>query len=86
MLVIDDISYVRRSELETSVLFDLICHRYERRSLLVTPFHAPPSVPLQPAHHSRRVVATVSQKPGSYQRWPWIREARLHKVAQRRKT
>ena len=28
LLVIDDISYVRRSELETSVLFELICHRY----------------------------------------------------------
>ena len=36
LLVIDDISYVRCSELETSVLFELICHRYERRSLLVT--------------------------------------------------
>jgi DNA replication protein DnaC len=34
--VIDDISYVRRSELETSVLFELICHRYERKSLLVS--------------------------------------------------
>ena len=36
LLVIDDISYVRRNELETSVLFELICHRYERKSLLVT--------------------------------------------------
>ncbi|NDC35928.1 MAG: hypothetical protein EBZ51_11260 [Synechococcaceae bacterium WB9_2_112] len=36
LLVIDDISYVRRSELESSVLFELICHRYERKSLLVT--------------------------------------------------
>ncbi len=35
LLVIYDISYVRRSELETSVLFELICHCYERRSLLV---------------------------------------------------
>jgi DNA replication protein DnaC len=34
-LVIDDISYVRRSELESSLLFGLICHRYERRSLMV---------------------------------------------------
>ena len=25
-----------RTELETSVLFELICHRYERKSLLVT--------------------------------------------------
>lgn len=32
----DAASYVRRSELETSVLFELICHRYERKSLLVT--------------------------------------------------
>jgi DNA replication protein DnaC len=36
LLVIDDISYVRRNELETSVLFELICHRYGRKSLLVT--------------------------------------------------
>ncbi len=36
MLVIDDISYVRRSELETSVLSELICHRYESKSLLVS--------------------------------------------------
>jgi len=36
LLVIDDFSYVRRSELETSVLFELICHRYECKSPLVT--------------------------------------------------
>lgn len=36
LVVIDDISYVRRDEAETSVLFELIAHRYERRSLLVT--------------------------------------------------
>ena len=36
LLVIGVISYLRRSELETSVLFKLICHRYERKSLLVT--------------------------------------------------
>ena len=36
LLVIDDISYVRRIKLETSVLFELICHRYECKSLLVT--------------------------------------------------
>jgi DNA replication protein DnaC len=27
---------VHRSEIETSVLLELICHRYERKSLLVT--------------------------------------------------
>lgn len=36
LLVIDDISYVRRGELETAVLFELIYHRYERKSLLLT--------------------------------------------------
>ena len=32
----NDIGYVKKSEAETSVLFELIAHRYERRSLLVT--------------------------------------------------
>ena len=36
LLVIDDIGYVRKDEAETSVLFELVMHRYERRSLLVT--------------------------------------------------
>jgi DNA replication protein DnaC len=36
LLIIDDIGYVRRDEQESSVLFELICHRYERRSLLIT--------------------------------------------------
>ena len=36
LVVIDDLGYVKKSEAETSVLFELIAHRYERRSLLVT--------------------------------------------------
>lgn len=36
LLLIDDVGYVRRDEQESSVLFELICHRYERRSLLIT--------------------------------------------------
>lgn len=36
LLIVDDIGYVKKSEAETSVLFELIAHRYERRSLLVT--------------------------------------------------
>jgi DNA replication protein DnaC len=36
LLLIDDIGYVRRDDQESSVLFELICHRYERRSLLIT--------------------------------------------------
>ena len=33
--IFDDISYLRCNELETSVLLELTCHRYERKSLLV---------------------------------------------------
>lgn len=36
LLIIDDLGYVKKSEVETSVLFELIAHRYERKSLLVT--------------------------------------------------
>jgi DNA replication protein DnaC len=36
LLVVDDLGYVKKSEAETSVLFELIAHRYERRSLLIT--------------------------------------------------
>ncbi len=43
LLVLDDLSYVRKDQAETSVLFELIAERYERRSLLITanqPFSA----------------------------------------------
>ena len=36
LLVLDDISYVRKDQAETSVLFELIAERYERRSILIT--------------------------------------------------
>lgn len=36
LLVIDDLGYVKKSEAETSVLFELIAHHYERCSLLIT--------------------------------------------------
>lgn len=36
LLVLDDLGYVKKSEAETSVLFELIAHRYERNSLLIT--------------------------------------------------
>ena len=35
-MLIDDICSVRRDDQESSVLFELIYHRYERRSLLIT--------------------------------------------------
>lgn len=36
LLILDDLSYVRRDQAETSVLFELIAERYERRSLAIT--------------------------------------------------
>lgn len=36
LLILDDLSYVRKDQAETSVLFELIAERYERRSLLIT--------------------------------------------------
>jgi DNA replication protein DnaC len=36
LLVLDDLSYVQKSQAETSVIFELISARYERRSLLIT--------------------------------------------------
>ena len=36
LLILDDIAYVRKDQAETSVLFELVSYRYERRSLLVT--------------------------------------------------
>ena len=52
LLILDDLSYVRKDQAETSVLFELIAERYERRSLLITanqPFSAWDSVFHDPA-------------------------------------
>jgi DNA replication protein DnaC len=35
-LILDDLGYVRKDQAETSVLFELIAERYERRSLVIT--------------------------------------------------
>jgi len=39
LLIVDDIGYVKKSESETSVMFELITHRYEIKSLLITSNH-----------------------------------------------
>ncbi|WP_275956896.1 ATP-binding protein [Sodalis ligni] len=36
LLILDDLSYVRRDQAETSVLFELIVAPYERKSLAIT--------------------------------------------------
>lgn len=39
LLILDDIGYVKKDEHETSVLFELICQRYETGSLIITANH-----------------------------------------------
>ena len=36
LLILDDLAYVAKDQAETSVLFELISARYERRSMLIT--------------------------------------------------
>src|SRR3546814_6761935 len=36
LLILDDLAYVAKDQAETSVLFELISARYERRSLMIT--------------------------------------------------
>ena len=36
LIVLDDLSYVRKDQVETSALFELIAHRYERHSIAIT--------------------------------------------------
>jgi DNA replication protein DnaC len=36
LLILDDLAYVTKDQAETSVLFELIATRYERRSMLLT--------------------------------------------------
>lgn len=36
LLILDDLAYVTKDQAETSVLFELICARYERKSTLIT--------------------------------------------------
>ncbi len=47
LLILDDIAYVTKDQAETSVIFELIAARYERRSLFITSNESsPPTSPL----------------------------------------
>jgi len=39
VIIVDDIGYVRKSEAETHALFELIAHRYETGSMIITANH-----------------------------------------------
>lgn len=36
VLIVDDIGYVKKNDMETQVLFEFIAHRYESGSLIIT--------------------------------------------------
>ena len=36
MIIVDDIGYVKKTDAETQVLFEVIAHRYESGSLVIT--------------------------------------------------
>ena len=59
LLILDDLAYVTKDQAETSVLFELISARYERRSMLITANQPLSSSHRQahprPAAHSRRL-------------------------------
>jgi DNA replication protein DnaC len=72
LLILDDLSYVRRDQAETSVLFEHIAQRYERKSLSITantPFSEWGQVFVEPAmtlaavdrlvHHSTMLEINV---------------------------
>ena len=59
LLILDDLAYVTKDQAETSVLFELISARYERRSILITanqPFGEWGKVFPDPAHCLARNV------------------------------
>lgn len=91
LLILDDLSYVRRDQSETSVLFELISERYERKSLALTantPFSQWGEVFVEPAmtlaavdrlvHHSTILEMNVEsyRRRAAQQQAPAVRKAR----------
>jgi DNA replication protein DnaC len=91
LLILDDLSYVRRDQSETSVLFELISERYERKSLALTantPFSQWGEVFVEPAmtlaavdrlvHHSTILEMNVEsyRRRVAQQQAPVVRKAR----------
>ena len=91
LLILDDLSYVRRDQSETSVLFELISERYERKSLALTantPFSQWGEVFVEPAmtlaavdrldHHSTILEMNVEsyRRRVAQQQAPTVRKAR----------
>ena len=64
LLILDDLSYVRRDQAETSVLFELIAERYEHKSVAIaanTPFSQWGEVFVEPAMTLAAVDGVVSE-------------------------
>nr|WP_319799898.1 IS21-like element helper ATPase IstB [Mesorhizobium sp. PAMC28654] len=65
LLILDDLAYVTKDQAETSVLFELICARYERRSIMITanqPFGEWNRIFSGPRHDPRRSGPTCSPR------------------------
>ena len=54
LLILDDLAYVTKDQAETSVLFELISARYERRSMLITANHRRMGEGLSRSRHDAR--------------------------------
>jgi len=92
LLILDDLSYLRRDQAETSVLFELISERYERKSLAITantPFSQWGEVFMEPAmtlaavdrlvHHSTILemnVESYRRRAAQAGHAPLVRKAR----------
>ena len=69
LLILDDLSYARRDQAETSVLFELIAERYERKSIALTanaPFSAWDEVFPDKAMTVAAVDRLTSNSPGQF--------------------
>jgi hypothetical protein len=78
LLILDDLAYVSKDQAETSVLFELISARYERRSTLITanqPFGGHDDVPV--TRHAKVQGKRSPLNPDDRNYWEQRRHRRL---------
>jgi hypothetical protein len=69
LLTLDDLSYVHKDHAETSVLFELIVARYERRSMLITANQPRDRTGKQVLHYRRTDKRVPLQADGDRNVW-----------------
>jgi hypothetical protein len=88
VLVLDDLGYVRKDQAETTVLFELIAERYERKSLITTcnqtfsdwnRIFPEPAMTVAAIGRSPAPSARHSIEPDILRHWPvgWVSTATL---------